>query len=405
MKKYINLKFITILTIILFFVLVYFFVNEFQFLNTNEALAVFEESKDIEILDNKNVLDISKILKENTSSNIKEEMQYEVIDLEYTTEYVKNENLPSGTIWVSQIGIDGKQSTIIIKKYDGDELISEEIVATNVDKAAINKQVEIGTGKGKNNYELKAGDTVYSTPAGLPVMQECDSNSEKLITLGKGTEVKVIEVFENGWSYVGVGSRKGYVLSEGLSNINPIRITETEENGAELSKEELLARLSFDMNVGEESNLSLEQFRKILQNQPSDINNIFSDNADYFYYAEQEYGINGVFLAAVAIHESAWGTSNIARAKKNLFGYMAYDNSPYLSAMSFSTYSEGIDLLARVFMKYYLNPSGTEIYGGNIAEGKYYNGNTVSSVNKCYATDSNWAKSVYNIMKKLYEKL
>jgi beta-N-acetylglucosaminidase len=274
-----------------------------------------------------------------------------------------------------------------------------------VDRAAINKIVEVGTGKGKNNYVLKAGDIVYSTPAGLPVMQECDSNSEKIITLNKGTEVKVIEVLENGWSYVLAESRKGYVLSDGLSNINPIKIAETEVDGTEYSREELLARLSFDMDVGESSDLSLEQFRKILQNQSSDTNNIFSDNADYFYYAEQEYDINGVFLAAVAIHESGWGTSNIALTKKNLFGYMAYDNSPYLSAMSFGEYSEGIDLLARVFMKYYLKPSGTEIYGGNIAEGKYYSGNTVSDVNKYYATDTKWASAVYNIMKNLYEKL
>lgn len=105
-------------------------------------------------------------------------------------------------------------------------------------------------------------------------------------------------------------------------------------------------------------------------NNSQDIHHTFADNCDYFYYAEQEYGINGIFLAAIAIHESAWGTSRIALDKNNLFGYMAYDDSPYESSMSFSDYSEGIDLVARVLIKYYLNPAGTEIYGGNIAERK-----------------------------------
>ncbi len=35
-----------------------------------------------------------------------------------------------------------------------------------------------------------------------------------------------------------------------------------------------------------------------------------------FYYIEKQYNINGVFVAAVGIHESAWGTSKIAIEKK-----------------------------------------------------------------------------------------
>ncbi len=150
---------------------------------------------------------------------------------------------------------------------------------------------------------------------------------------------------------------------------------------------------------------SLEQFRKVLKNRKEDKNGIFSENADYFYYAEQEYGINGVFLASIAIHESGWGTSKISLNKKNLFGYMAYDSSPYESAKDFSSYSEGIDLLARVLIKYYLKQKGTPIYGGNIADGKYYNGNTIKAVNIFYATDPDWSNSVYSIMENLYNNL
>ena len=58
-----------------------------------------------------------------------------------------------------------------------------------------------------------------------------------------------------------------------------------------------------------------------------------------------------------------------------------------------------------MFVKYYLNPTGTKIYNGEIANGKYYNGNTLSAVNKRYATDKNWANSVYNHIKYLYNKL
>ena len=158
------------------------------------------------------------------------------------------------------------------------------------------------------------------------------------------------------------------------------------------------------MALNKPSGLSLEQFKKVLSDS-KDVNNIFSQNAEYFYYIEQQYNINGIFVAAIGIHESAWGTSNISLNKKNLFGYGAYDSSPYSSSYSFSTYSEGIDLIARVLVKHYLNPKGTAIYGGESATGKYYNGNTVSAVNQKYATDKNWANKVYSYMEYLYSKI
>ena len=153
------------------------------------------------------------------------------------------------------------------------------------------------------------------------------------------------------------------------------------------------------------SNLSIDQFKKILGNDTSDVNSVFDENAEYFYYAEKQYRINGVFLAAVAIHESGWGTSTIAKNKKNLFGYGAIDSNPYGGAYNFESYNEGIDLVARALVKYYLNENGTEIFDGNIANGKFYNGNNLSAVNKVYASDKNWANGVYKWMKYLYNKI
>ena len=85
--------------------------------------------------------------------------------------------------------------------------------------------------------------------------------------------------------------------------------------------------------------------------------------------------------------------------------YGAYDRNPSDNAYSFDSYAEGIDLLARVFAKYYLNPNGTKIYNGEIATGSHYNGPNLTGVNKKYASDTNWANSVYKWMKYLYNKL
>lgn len=163
--------------------------------------------------------------------------------------------------------------------------------------------------------------------------------------------------------------------------------------------------LNFNMSLNKPSGLSLAQFEKIFANNTNDKKGIMKDNAKYFYYAEQQYNVNGIFLAAVAIHESNWGTSAMAQNKKNLFGYGAYDNKAYSSAYSYDGCSASIDMIARVLVKHYLNPKGTSIYGGETATGKYYNGATLTGVNKKYATDKNWSNSIYTWMKYLYNRL
>ena len=77
------------------------------------------------------------------------------------------------------------------------------------------------------------------------------------------------------------------------------------------------------MALNKPSGLSLEQFKKIFANEPKDTKNVFKNNAQYFYYAEKQYNVNGVFLAAVAIHESGWGGSNSkqTRGNKNVISY------------------------------------------------------------------------------------
>ncbi|MCL2341883.1 MAG: G5 domain-containing protein [Firmicutes bacterium] len=117
-----------------------------------------------------------------------------------------------------------------------------------------------------------------------------------------------------------------------------------------------LSKLGFDMDLRQKSGLSFEDFKKIASD-AKDKNNVIASNVETFYFTEQRYNINGVFLMAVAIHESGWGTSQISMDKKNLFGYGSYDSDPYNSSFSFESYAEGIQVISRVFVKYYLNPA------------------------------------------------
>lgn len=348
-----------------------------------------------------NPISIDEIITQNQII-MKEEIEKQDMDLEYTTKYTEDNDLPKGMIQVLQEGIDGKQQVITKKKYKNDTLISEEQMGTQITKAAVNKIVVIGTGPYESNYTPKKGDTLYVTSQTLAVRVEPDETAEKIITLLKNHEVKLLKK-EKIWYQISYQSYIGWAKADCLTYLNPN--APQEEMQSRYTKAQLLSRLSFNMKLNQASGLSLEQFKKIFENETRDTNKIFVNNAQYFYYAEKQYGVNGVFIAAVAIHESGWGGSAIASNKRNLFGYGAYDRDPYNSAYSFSDYSEGIDLLGRVFAKYYLNPAGTTIYDGNKASGDYYNGATLSGVNVKYATDKNWANGVYYWMQYLYNRL
>jgi beta-N-acetylglucosaminidase len=353
---------------------------------------------------NKNGVDLQEIILKNTTNAKKEEIIKKEIDLEYTTKYNNNPNLPTGMIQVIQEGIDGKQEEITKKTYTGEQLIKEEVVGNIVTKSSVNKIVEIGTGGYVKQYNVKVGDELYVTTNFLAVRIEPKDDSEKLITLKKNTKIKVLKI-QDEWYQIKYDTYIGWSKGECFTYLNPNEKSEETTAGSKYSKQQLLNTLSFDMKLNKPSGLSLEQFKKIFENEEKDKKNIFKNNAQYFYYAEKQYNVNGVFIAAVAIHESGWGGSSIASNKNNLFGYGAYDRDPYNSAYEFSNYSEGIDLLARVFAKYYLNPKGTKIYDGNLADGSYYNGETLTGVNKKYATDKKWANGVYYWMKYLYNNL
>lgn len=355
-------------------------------------------------ISNAEEIKIEDIFKQSEQEARREEYSIQETTLEYITTYRNNANLPKQEIQVVQEGREGKQEITIKKTYQNEEVISEEQVSCKVTKAAINKIVEIGTANYTSNYKVKVGDTLYATSDRLAVMVEPSEQAQKKATLTKGDKLKLLEI-ENEWYKISSSSTTGYVKAESTTYIDntPKQETQNTNTGAK-SKEQLISGLSFRMALNKPSGLTLEQFKKILSDD-KDTNKIFANNAEYFYYIEKQYNINGVFVAAVGIHESAWGTSKIARDKNNLFGYGAYDSNPYNGAYSFSNYSESIDLIARVFVKYYINPKGTSIFGGEKAVGTYYNGATLTGINTRYATDKNWANGVYRHMTYLYNKL
>lgn len=355
-----------------------------------QVIGTFEE--------NSNPLDLLDILSENISEVVKKDIVTEEFVIEREIEYIDNNQLPKDEEVVIEEGFDGSKEITFIRSYENDELIDEKIInekiITEPEKAVIQK----GTSEFLAEKQVHIGDNLYTTEEVIMV-NEPKEDSTPVCKIYKNIDVKLEEVLD-GWCKITVDNYNGYLKQNILTSASE---TPGIEETSRIQRIEV--SLKFDMKLNKPSGMTKEDFIKVLSENPQDKNKIFEENAELFYEIEQKYNVNGILLAAMGIHESGWGTSKIANDKKNLFGYGAYDSSPYSSAFTFETYGEGIELLAKVLSKYYLNEAGTEIYDDEKAVASFYNGPTLSGINVRYASDPNWAEKVFGKMEMLYKKL
>ena len=344
---------------------------------TTETIVAVEE--------NQNAVDIVEIMVQNNYSNKK--VVNETRDIKYETKKEKTENLPKGEEVVKQEGIVGKKQVKALQEYQEGTLISEEIVESVVEQEPVTEIIYVGTSEFLSKYSVHIGDEMYLIEAG-DLKKDKDAASEKICSINRYLNVELQEV-SGDWAKVKFDSNEGYIQTSKLTSesVTP-KITEKNR----IAK--LQQTLSQDMDLNKVSGLTLTDYKTIFAYNESDKNGIFAENAETFYNAEQKYKINGIFLASIGIHESAWGTSSIAKNKYNLFGYKAYDRNPAEYAQEFTSYEECIDVVANSLASNYLSSSG-----------KYYNGATIKGVNTKYASDKEWHTKVYKYMEYLYDKL
>lgn len=113
-----------------------------------------------------------------------------------------------------------------------------------------------------------------------------------------------------------------------------------------------------------------------------------------FKKAEDEFGVNAIFLIAMAKHESGNGTSLLADEKNNLFGFNAIDQDPINAASKFKTKGDSIKHVAKFLKENYLKK-----------EGRFYNGISTEGIGQLYATDPEWSHKVSNMMMEVSQNM
>lgn len=134
----------------------------------------------------------------------------------------------------------------------------------------------------------------------------------------------------------------------------------------------------FDPNdVTKPSNLTTEEMKVALADTG------LEHLSETFINCEATYGVNAVFLAAIAAHESAWGTSRRAIEDHNFTGYGVF--SPSAEGINADKDEDNIIHTAEKLSENYLSE-----------DGKYYNGKRVYDVHKRYCATGGWSQGVTN---------
>lgn len=380
------------IAIIIIALIVSFFKNRIFATNTNdeekETLVAFEQ--------NQKSVDVIQVMLDNTDSNKKMVNEQRVV--EFQTEYEDNPNLPKDEEKVKQEGKNGKVQVTALQGYQNNEMVSEDIIESTTLEEVVTKIIYKGTSEFLKKYKVHIDDQMYLLEA-EDLKEAATDDSTTICKVPRYLNVKLKEAGEE-WIKVTYNGKDGYLKTTNITSEAVTPIIKEKNRVATLKN-----NLNIDMDLSSPSGLTLSDYKTVLSNNLSDKNKIFEQNAEVFYKAEQKYKVNGIFIAAVGIHESAWGTSKIASDKKNLFGFTAYDSDPYNSATTFDSYENAINKVAETLSTKYLHTAGTKIGDDLIATGAYFNGTTAKSVNVRYASDEAWADKVFNYMQYLYGKL
>lgn len=356
-----------------------------------------KSSVSIEI--NRHRLNAHNIITSNAALETVKQQVVEEKDIPFETLYTERNLLPKGEEVVLQTGTNGKKNVTYVRSYDNGELTEETILQEEKTQDFIPQIVDIGTSEFLAKIKAHLKDTLYLTKDSI-LREETSDTSKELAEIKTYYDVTLLDLPSEDWCKVSYDGIEGYLSTK---NLTSAAATPSMPEKNRITK--IIVKLDKDMPLNQSSGLTLADYKKIFTSLPNDKNKIFENNYETFYNIDKKYKINGIFLSALGIHESAWGTSQIANDKKNLFGYGSYDATPYESSYEFTDYKDGIELVAKVMVKYYINPVGTKIYDNEKALATYYNGPTIANVNIRYASDENWHEKVYNYMEMLYKRL
>lgn len=238
----------------------------------------------------------------------------------------------------------------------------------------------------------------WVTTADLNMRNSASAQGGYITTIPKGTLI-TSNAEKDGWYEVSYANQKGYVSKAYLHEV-------TDAIAEKIIALEKTPYLMMDLRT--KSSVTADQINQYLVNvgKVTPENSVLYNTGQLFIDAGNKYGVNALYLAAHAIHESGFGKSEIAKAKYNLFGFAAYDAVAFIGAMKFDSVASNIDYIAQEMKATYLKP-GYWKHKGPYLGYKFTDekGARIDALSKgmnfYYATDTNWSNAMAQHMEKI----
>jgi mannosyl-glycoprotein endo-beta-N-acetylglucosaminidase len=305
--------------------------------------------------------------------------------------YSKLEKIAKGTILSSSFSV-GNWYKVTYKNKTGYIYISDfaRYTGGNVQQKPSQEQPkQPGNSSTAPVTEQEISGKTFAVRANLNVRKEPNTDSAILTTISKGTIIVPTHKTSNNWYKITYNNTIGYVSGDYVTQV----ITGAPLNGVRDGYQFIDLRTTAPVTA--------QQINRYIENYVNSTNkqSVLLGKGQAFIDAGKKYGVNALYLAAHAIHESAFGTSRLALMKYNLFGYGAYDATPFVAAYRFSSVEESIDYIARKLKATYLNPTYPYFKGAYLG----FRTNTLAGtrvdessegMNFYYASDPYWGQSI-----------
>lgn len=241
----------------------------------------------------------------------------------------------------------------------------------------------------------KIDETTYVTNDALNLRKSYDATSSILTTIPKSKIVIASYKASNGWYKVKYEKTTGYVSGKYLTQVrtgDPL----TSHTGYQF----IDLRTKSSVTAAQINNY-ISKYVKLTGKK-----SILSGKGQAFIDAGNKYGVNSLYLAAHAIHESAYGTSLLSVGKNNLFGFGAYDATPFIAAFKFKSVNDCINYIAQEMKATYLNKNNWKYNGAYLGYStKDMNNKRIDEnsggMNFWYASDPYWGQTIAKHMQNI----
>jgi mannosyl-glycoprotein endo-beta-N-acetylglucosaminidase len=233
----------------------------------------------------------------------------------------------------------------------------------------------------------------FAVRVNLNVRKEPNTTSVILTTIPKGTIIVPTHKTSNGWYKVTYAGMTGYVSGSYVTEVKTGAPLDGVRDGYQF------------IDLRTEAPVTAQQINRYIENYVNSTKkqSVLLGKGQAFINAGKKYGVNALYLAAHAIHESGFGTSRLALTKYNLFGYGAFDAAPFVAAYRFPSVEASIEYIAQRLKATYLNPNSWLFKGAYLG----FRTNTLAGIrvdessegmNFYYASDPYWGQIIASHM-------